>query len=86
MQIIKLEHADFDLIIECNNLFSAFNKSKQRQSQIFSATNYSTNEGNISIYNFESNQLEHYFNLKSHPLIFENKDYFCLLLIVGISD
>ncbi len=55
---------------------STFNKARQKQSQILTSTSYSTNEGNISIYNFESNQLEPFPKDKTHPLIFENKDYF----------
>lgn len=76
MQILKVEHTDFDLIIECNNLIPTFNKAKLRQNQIFTSTSYSVNEGKISIYNFETNQLEIFPKEKTHPLIFENKDYF----------
>jgi hypothetical protein len=40
------------------------------------ATSYSVNEGDISIYNFESRSLEKLIDSKTYPLIFENKDYF----------
>jgi hypothetical protein len=76
MQIIKVEHIDFDLVIECNNLASTFNKAQKKQSQILTATTYFVNEGNISIYNFESKSLELLNSAKTYPLIFENKDYF----------
>ncbi|MBK7095624.1 MAG: DUF2357 domain-containing protein [Saprospiraceae bacterium] len=76
MQIIKVEHIDFDLVIECNNLESTFNKAQKKQSQILSATNYFVNEGNISIHNFESKSLEVLNSDKTYQLIFENKDYF----------
>jgi len=81
MQIIKVEHTDFDMVIECNNIEAAFSKAQKKQSQILTATSYSVNQGNISIYNFESKQIESSFVAsKTYPLIFENKDYF-----VGIT-
>ena len=80
MQIIKIEHIDFDLVIECNNLEATFNKAQKKQSQIFTATSYLVNEGKIFIYNFENRNLELLISDKTYPLIFENKDYF-----VGIT-
>lgn len=76
MQVLKVEHIDFDLVIECNNLEATFNKAKKKQSQIMNSTSYSVNEGEISIYNFESNTLEPLIFEKTYPLVFENKDYF----------
>jgi hypothetical protein len=76
MQIIKVEHIDFDLVIECNNLETTFNKAQKKQSQILTATSYLVNEGNISIHNFESKSLVPLNSDKTYPLIFENKDYF----------
>lgn len=79
MQIIKVEHIDFELIIECNNIESTFIKAQKKQSKILTATSYSVNEGSISIYNFEIKTLEPLFSKNTYPLIFENKDY-----IIGI--
>jgi predicted component of viral defense system (DUF524 family) len=76
MQIIKVEHIDFDLVIECNNLETTFNKAQKKQSNILTATSYLVNEGKISLYNFESKSLEPLNSDKTYPLIFENKDYF----------
>lgn len=76
MQILKVDHTDFTLVIECNNLESTFSKASKRQSQILNATSYAVNEGEISIYNFESKTLEKLIDSKTYPLIFENKDYF----------
>jgi len=76
MQIIKIEHIDFDLVVECNNLEATYRKAKKKQSAISDATSYYVNEGEISIYNFEYNELEPLISEKTHPLIFENKDYF----------
>jgi len=76
MQIIKIEHTDFDLVVECNNLEATFRKAKKKQSAISDATSYYVNEGKISIYNFELNTLEPLSSEKVHPLIFENKEYF----------
>lgn len=76
MQILKVEHTYFTLVIECNNLESSFNKASKRQSKILNATSYLVNEGEISIYNFESGKLEKLIDSKTYPLFFENKDYF----------
>lgn len=76
MQIIKVEHTDFILVIECNNLESTFNKALKKQSQILTATTYSVNQGKISIYNFGLKHLIELTEHKTYPLIFENKDYF----------
>lgn len=76
MQIIKVEHNDFDMVIECNNLESTFNKAQKKQTQILTATSYSVNQGKISVHNFASKHLERLITLKTYPLIFENKDYF----------
>ena len=80
MQIIKVEHDDFYLIIECNNLEATFNKAKKKQSEILTATSYLVNEGTISIYDFEIKSLIPLHSDKIYPLIFENKDYY-----IGIS-
>lgn len=76
MQVLKVEHDDFELVIECNNLFFAFNRAKQKQSQILSSTSYNVSEGVISILNLESKILEPLLTAKTYPLIFENKEYF----------
>jgi hypothetical protein len=76
MQVIKIVHVDFELVIECNNLESTFNKAKKKQAHILNSTSYFVNEGEISIYNFESKSLIPVNTEKTHPIIFENKDYF----------
>ena len=76
MQIIEVKHEDFDLVIECNNLETTFNKAKKKQPEIYTATSYSINEGEISIFDIKTNKLEKLENSNTHPLIFENKDYF----------
>ncbi len=76
MQIIKIEHPDFNLVIECNNLEASYRKAQKKQSSISGVTSYNVNEGQISIYNFEGKKLEILKSEKAHPLIFENKDYF----------
>lgn len=76
MQLIKIEHIDFVMVIECNNLEAAFNKAQKKQPGILTSTNYSANEGIISIYDFETKTLLPYSAEDTYPLIFENKDYF----------
>lgn len=80
MQILKVDHIDFTLVIECNDIDSTFNKASKKQSQILTSTFYTVNVGEIAIYNFESKKLENLIDSKTYPLIFENKDYF-----VGIT-
>ena len=80
MQILKIEHADLELVVECNNPMVSFNKARQKQTDIFNSTSYGINEGVISIINFDTNGLEPFINGKTHPVFFENKDYF-----IGIS-
>ena len=76
MQVVKIIHDDFDLVIECNNFESTFNKAKKKQSQIYNSTSYTVNEGNISIYDFDSKVVENINVKNSYPVFFENKEYF----------
>lgn len=76
MEIIKIEHTDFVMVIKCYNLESTFYKAQKKQPQILTSTSYFINEGIISIYNFESKQIQPFNSNKTYPLIFENKDYF----------
>ena len=80
MQVLKIEHGNLELVVECNNPIVSFNKARQKQKDIFTSTSYSSNEGTISIINFNTNQLEPFIAGKTHPVFFENKDYF-----IGIS-
>lgn len=76
MQVIKVKHEDFSLVIECNNIESTFAKAQKKQSQILNSTTYTVNQGEIFILNWVSRQLEKLSAGKTYPLIFENKDYF----------
>ena len=80
MEIIKIEHKDFNLVIECNNLETTFNKARKKQDDIFSSTSYSINEGKIFLYDFDGQKPSRPAIGNTYPLIFENKDYF-----VGVS-
>lgn len=76
MQIIKIEHIDFDLVVECNNIEATYRKAQKKQSDILHSTSYHVSEGKISIFDFEFKTLEPLTSEKVHPLIFENKEYF----------
>lgn len=80
MKVLKVEHVDFELIVECNNLYAAFNKAKAKQSDIFTSTSYSITSGQIYTINVATNQLEQLLTNRTHPIFFENKEYF-----LGIS-
>lgn len=80
MKVIEVKNDDFVLQIECNNLNSVFEKAEKKQSQILTSTTYRVSEGEISIFDFETKQLELLISDKTYPLIFENKEYF-----IGIS-
>lgn len=74
--VIKIEHDDFEMVIGCNNLDATFRKAQRQQSQFLTAASYGVNEGNIAIYNPETSNIEPLRRRNSHPLIFENKEYF----------
>lgn len=76
MQILAVEHDDFELIVECNSLFAAFTKAKSKQQNIFVATSYVAEDARLSIVNVDTNQLEEIGPGPKHPVFFENKDYF----------
>lgn len=74
--VIKVDHIDFEMVIGCNNLEATFYKAQRKHSQFLTATFYSINEGRIFIYNVPSRSLAPLVTDSSHPLIFENKEYF----------
>ncbi|MDA3614326.1 DUF2357 domain-containing protein [Polluticaenibacter yanchengensis] len=76
MTIIKVEHIDFELAIECNNLEPVFNKARNRQSEFATATTYSITEGSLSVHCFGQQCLVPLPAGNHHPLVFENKEYF----------
>lgn len=76
MQILTIEHDDFELIVECNNLHTAFQKARSKQSDIFTSTSYVASDARISLLNPDTNQLDGLTGTVAHPVFFENKDYF----------
>jgi hypothetical protein len=80
MKVIEVKNDDFVLQIECNNLNSVFEKAEKKQTQILTSTTYRVSEGEVSIFDFETKQLELLISDKTYPLIFENKECF-----IGIS-
>jgi hypothetical protein len=80
MKVIEVKNDDFVLQIECNNLNSVFEKAEKKQTQILTSTTYRVSEGEVSIFDFETKQLELLSSDKTYPLIFENKECF-----IGIS-
>ena len=54
MKVIKIQHIDFDLVIESISLDATFNKAQKKEPKILTATTCSVNEGEIEIYNVES--------------------------------
>jgi len=76
MEILKIVHEDFDLIVECTKFEETFKKAQKKQDNIMESTSYSVNEGEIHLYNSVSRSLSLYQVEKTYPVIFENKDYF----------
>jgi len=74
--ILKIEHIDFELVIGCNNLVATFSKAQRQQSRFLTATSYTVNEGTITIYHPDTGHLQAPSPQGSHPLVFENKEYF----------
>jgi hypothetical protein len=80
MRVLTLEHADFEMVVECNNIHSTFQKARMKQRNISSSTYYTATDSAINLLNIETNELERHTAKFAHPLFFENKDYF-----VGVS-
>ncbi len=80
MQILTVKHDDFELVVECNSLHTAFQKARLKQPDIFNSTSYIASGSIISILNPDTNQLDELRGNAGHPVFFENKDYF-----VGIT-
>jgi len=76
MKIIRIDHNDFSLEVECNNIESTYRRAQKKQSSFMDATSYKINEGIIALYNFESRNFQQLSTTKTYPLIFENKEYF----------
>lgn len=76
MQIIKIEHNDFKIIVECKKLQSLIEKASKKHADLSTASSYKINDGNISVYNIESGKFNAYSNgIKINPLFFENTEY-----------
>lgn len=76
MQILKIKNEDFDLLVECNNLDKIFEKAKSKQDQILTSTNYLVSSGEIELLNITSKEFVVIDNKLTHPVFFENNDYF----------
>jgi hypothetical protein len=76
MEILKVEHIDFELSVICNNFEKTFYKAKVKQSKITESTSYSVNDGNIYLVDLDTRELNKLTNDKTFPVFFENKDYF----------
>jgi hypothetical protein len=76
MQVLTVHHDDFELIVECNNFISTFDQARSKQNNIFAATSYAVSDGTAWLLNPIADQLVEVQGKASHPIFFENKDYF----------
>ena len=76
MIILRIEHDDFILSVQANGLETTFQKARRKQKGIDTATHYLVSEGRLSIFDYNSRSLIPNPQAKTHPLFFENKDYF----------
>jgi len=77
MEVLRLEHEDFTLVIQSNeSLTAVFNRSRQNQQDIFTAAVYAFSSGELTIYDFSAAELISIDPERAHPVIFENRDYF----------
>jgi predicted component of viral defense system (DUF524 family) len=76
MQLLRVEHEDFELLVESNNLSVVFNRARERQLDMLSSTQYRASTGSIFLINPTLTQLEPLYALQTHPVFFENRDYF----------
>src|SRR5213596_1029481 len=76
MNVLAISHEDFELIVECNNFHSTFNKARSKQNEILTATSYTAVGANLKLIDPITGQLENSNFSATHPVFFENKDYF----------
>jgi hypothetical protein len=76
MDALKFENADLELHVRCSGLNAAFKKARAKQSDIECATSYSIPDGNFLLVDFATNSLAASPTFNTHPIFFENKDYF----------
>lgn len=77
MQVLKLDHADFSLTVECNSIRETFVKAKAKQPHLESATVYRIgNATEASVIHPLSEKWVRTSNTPIHPVFFENKEYF----------
>lgn len=76
MQVLRIEHMDFKLSVECNSLEETFARARQKQPALIQATSYKASaiQGEILMPGSD-----HWLSLEQerlHPVFFENKEYF----------
>jgi hypothetical protein len=76
MEILRLEHSDFTLSVECKDFQSAFRNARTKHTDLFSATVYEAEGADIQLVDPETERLTPYVAALGHPVFFENKDYF----------
>ncbi|MBL7837651.1 MAG: DUF2357 domain-containing protein [Bacteroidetes bacterium] len=84
MDLLRISTDDYNLTVRTDSIESTFRRASLRNANIESATTYSFAGGNIK--KFEIIELEHpkglnqlisgQLNIPSHPVFFENKDYY----------
>jgi predicted component of viral defense system (DUF524 family) len=78
MAILKIEHRDFRLTVECPTVMAAYQKAQKRQPGIAGATRYSWSDGveTVELRHPETDTMESIQpNEDLPPVFFENKDY-----------
>ncbi|WP_300570880.1 DUF2357 domain-containing protein, partial [Flavobacterium sp.] len=84
MELLRITTDDYELTVRANGIDTAFRKAAIRNSSIVNSTEYSFVGGNLNSFelcNCNNNELDHYMsesylNSPSHPIFFENKDYY----------
>lgn len=75
MEILKIIHSDFELLVDCSNFESTFKKAQKKQSHLTTDSNYFISEGTLFLYDFESKNLAKSSGKDTCPVFFENKEY-----------
>jgi len=76
MQVLKIEHTDFDFTVNCLTFVKAFAKAKTRQNNIENSTSYVFKYGSVKVLNPISGNMEEVSSTPTLPVFFENADYF----------
>ncbi|MGS2761841.1 DUF2357 domain-containing protein [Sinomicrobium sp. M5D2P9] len=77
MEVVRIDHIDFELIVKCNNFERTFQKAFNKQKSLLTCTSYEVSEGKLLYAFYPDFKLKENLSKKTtNPVFFENKEYF----------